>query len=45
MPSLDRLQKSRMAFDPKRAFNIEVVGITTIVLSVLALAIVLLSVW
>ena len=38
-------QKWRMAFDLRRVFNIEVVGIATIVLSVAALVIILLSVW
>jgi hypothetical protein len=34
-----------MAFNPRRVFNIEVVGIVTIVLSVAMLAVVLFSVW
>jgi hypothetical protein len=34
-----------MAFDPRRAFNIEVAGIATLILSVAVLAFVLFSVW
>jgi hypothetical protein len=34
-----------MAFDPRRAFNIEAAGIATIVLSAAALAVLLFSVW
>jgi len=34
-----------MAFDPRRAFNIEAAGIDTIVLSAAALAVLLFSVW
>jgi hypothetical protein len=34
-----------MAFDPRRAFNIEVAGIATIVLSVAVLAVALFSAW
>jgi hypothetical protein len=41
----DCRQRWRMSFNPSRAFNIEVVGIATIVLSVAALAVVLLSSW
>jgi hypothetical protein len=38
-------QQWRMAFNPRRHFNIELVGIATIVLSVAALIILLFSVW
>jgi hypothetical protein len=34
-----------MAFDPRGAFNIEVAGIATVILSVAVLAFVLFSVW
>ena len=34
-----------MPFDPKQYFNIEVAGVATIVLSVVALACLLFSVW
>jgi len=34
-----------MAFDPRRAFNIEAAGIAIIVLSAAALAVLLFSVW
>jgi len=34
-----------MAFDPRRIFNIEAVGFATVVLSMAALAVILLSVW
>jgi lipopolysaccharide/colanic/teichoic acid biosynthesis glycosyltransferase len=42
---LDCRQRWRMPFNPKRAFNIEVAGIATIVLSVAVLAVALLSAW
>jgi hypothetical protein len=45
LPPLACRQRWRMPFDPKRAFNIEVAGIVTIVLSVAALGFVVFSVW
>jgi hypothetical protein len=40
---LDRPQKCRMPFNPRRAFNFQVVGIATIILSMAVLAVVLYS--
>jgi hypothetical protein len=34
-----------MAFDPRRAFNLEVAGIVTVILSMAVLAVVLFSAW
>jgi hypothetical protein len=41
----DCRQRWRMSFNPRRDFNIEVVGIATIVLSVVMLAVILFSAW
>jgi hypothetical protein len=41
MPSLERHQEWRMPFNPRRAFIIEAVGLTTVVVSVAALVAVL----
>jgi hypothetical protein len=38
-PPLDTADDGRMGFNPKRAFNIEVIGIATVVLSMAALVV------